>query len=401
MRAPTGGSRQKSISSPPFSTRPLAPKGANGTVPPSPYHHGAALGCGSVDPHASHSTASSGSGTSMLLSSASNDLPTSGANLSLSRERERRLEDEYELGPRPLCTFPNNVMLFTARVRSSQGIRAVKLFDGREMSLEKRQRVRHEAQIGLDLPPHPHLVNTVDFFETPHRLAIVMDMWSGGTLLDYLLSRGPLSECESVHILNQLLQALAHLHANGVMHRDVKPENIFLSQLSVDENRRTSTNVREAEAPCSRGSLKNAEMSGALPKIGLGDLSLSTSKIPNGDYVGSPQYSAPELAMIALRKEFRTLGRPLYNEKCDIWSVGVLAFVLLTRLLPFDGEAAEDIFSSVMTNVIPFEKAPRMSEDAKKFILLLTKSNPGSRPTAKDALRHPWLNSRQNGLLFQ
>lgn len=400
MKAPTGGSRQKSISSLPFSTRPPVSKGANVTVPPSPHHHGAASGFCSVDPHPNRSTASSGSGTSTFLPAVSNDLPTSGANLSLSREGERRLEDEYELGQRPMCTFPNGVMLFTARLRSSDGFRAIKVFDGREMSLEKRQRVRHEAQIGLDLPLHPHLVNTVDFFETPHRLAIVMDMWSGGTLLDYLLCRGPLNEDQSVHILGQLLQALAHLHANGVMHRDVKPENIFLSHPTAEENRRTSTDGREAGTPFSRGTLKNEEMDSTLPKIGLGDLSLSTSKIPNSDYVGSPQYSAPELAMIALRKEFRTLGRPLYNEKCDIWSVGVLTFVLLTRLLPFDGEAVEDIFSSVMGNAIPFDKAPRMSEDAKKFILLLTKTNPGSRPTAKDALRHPWLSGKRNGLLL-
>lgn len=407
MKVPTGGSRWTSSSH----SSPTTPKTAlrSGTmkVPTVPNKNQ------ECTERCCSNASQTPSGTSPNFSAASQGgfLPGVGKNARRGEEKNipspsnlagRRLESEYRLMERAICVYPNDVAIFNGFSRSSgQKMYAIKMYPGwaGEGSEGKRQRVRHEAQIGLDLPHHPHLVNTVDFFETPSYLAIVMDFWSGGTLLDYLLRQGPLSERQSVHIVVQLLQALEHLHANQVMHRDVKPENIFLFQSPSEERSDESLDKRsESGTPSSHSSLGTNKRSDGevLVKVGLGDLSLSTSKIPNSDYVGSPQYSSPEMAMIALRKNFRNLGKPLYNEKCDIWSLGIVAFVLLTQLLPFDGNTAEEVFTSVLQNMLPFDKGPRMSPNAKDFILSLTKSNPGSRPSAKEALRHPWIRNMQS-----
>lgn len=407
MRIPTGGSRRQPSSSylSSIPQTPLCASGGTLKVPSPPSRNpgcsqGGGGGCcsdglPSLGSPASPRETSGGKKFLPRLAKPTSSGPGGGSLPHSPPTEPRRLEREYVMKERPTSVFPNGVLMYTGMDRSSSVPKAIKIYPAEEMTEEKRRRVRHEAQMGLDLPPHPQVVNTIDFFEAPNRLAIVMDLWEGGTLLDYLLRRGPLSERQSGNIIAQLLQALAHLHANHVMHRDVKPENIFLLNYPSDENSNPLLKQRRASGTLyASSSTGNENNDGGALHIGLGDLSLSTSKIPNSDYVGSPQYSSPEMAMIALRKEFRNLGKPLYNEKCDVWSAGVLTFVLLTQLLPFDGDSAEEVFLSVLKNMIPFDKGPRISPEAKNFILSLTKSNPGSRPTAKDALRHPWIKMR-------
>ncbi|EPY25819.1 protein kinase [Strigomonas culicis] len=186
----------------------------------------------------------------------------------------------------------------------------------------------------------------------------------GGTLFELLTTGGPLPEDRAGRLTYQLLQGLDHLHKSGVMHRDIKPENLFFR-------------------------------SGARDVIVIGDFGFATTEIPSTGYMGSPQYSAPELALIGLHRDEASALKAMYNEKCDLWSIGVVLFVMLTGLLPFDGLTPNEVFTSVVKNTMPFNKPAcrAITPSAKQFILSLTASNPSKRPTATAALRSPWLSA--------
>lgn len=338
--------------------------------------------------HPSRSLHSAGVNNTNDTSFSMSRLPPPQRNPSMSNSLSasslpRMVEQDYLIEAKPFSRR-NGMFMFLAKHRQTGEVRALKVYDARHMDAEKEARVREEARIGLAIPPHVGIVNSIDFYPSEDKMAIVMDLWEGGCLLDELLHSGYMSEMRAGRILNQLLSALAHIHANHVMHRDIKPENIFLSLQSAKKS-------NEDDAPSTPSHMPARYPPGQEDRVAIGDFSLATTRIPSNDYVGSPQYSAPELAMIALHAQIRNLGRPLYNEKCDVWSVGICAFVMMTGLLPFDGDTSEAVFMEVMKNSIPFDKAPHLSAGAKDFILSLTKSNPSARPSAKDALRHTWL----------
>eukprot|EP00796_Vickermania_ingenoplastis_P010291 gene10291-7193_t len=299
------------------------------------------------------------------------------------------LEKDFRLDPRPFSRR-NGIYLFRGTEISTGIVRAIKIYDIRGADEHKLQRILDEAQIGKKIGVHRFVVSTHAYYVSPEKHAIVMDIWEGGTLLDELMHRGRMTESRAGRLLRMLLQGLAHIHSHRVMHRDIKPENIFLAAGTPQGTQPVFNLPSGASDSQSLGSIGNRS-GGEEDLLAIGDFSLATINIPSKDYVGSPQYSAPELAMIGLQQDRRNANRPFYNEKCDIWSVGVVAFVMLTGLLPFDGDTPEKIFMEVLKNSIPFDKAQYLSQGAKEFILAMTRSNPSARPTAKDALRHPWI----------
>lgn len=282
----------------------------------------------------------------------------------------RKLEDDFVLDARPFIRS-NGILIFRGMSKDTGKTCAVKMYDGQHVDDHKLRRIMDEARIGQLIPRHPGVVRTFGFYPSSEHYALVMDLMDGGTLLDELMHRGPMLESRGRSIVKQLLMSVQHIHTSRVMHRDIKPENIYLIQSPASPTDKNGEKVKDG--------------------LAVGDFSLSTTTIPSSDYVGSPQYAAPELAMIGLHRSNPHVSRPLYNEKCDLWSVGIVTFVILTGLLPFDGDSPEEIFTAVLTNVIPFEKCPHMSPTAKSFVVALTKSNPSARPSARDALAHPWI----------
>ncbi|CAD2221553.1 protein kinase [Angomonas deanei] len=209
-------------------------------------------------------------------------------------------------------------------------------------------------------------MKVLEVFDEPARVVLILEMMEGGTLFQDIVSNGALSEDRAGRLLFDVLTGLQVLHSNGIMHRDIKPENLFFR-------------------------------TGRKDVLAVGDFGFATNKIPATGYLGSPQYSAPELALIGVQGQHHShtgaASKALYNEKCDIWSVGVIAFVMLTGLLPFDGQSAEEVFQSVIRNNVPWNKPEcrAISPKAKAFIQSLLESNPSKRPAAQAALRNPWL----------
>lgn len=166
--------------------------------------------------------------------------------------------------------------------------------------------LENEPKIVTLLSPHPNIVQIFDVFDSEDSLCVVMELCKTDTLYDRMVHH-VFSESEAATYMKQLLQALAHCHSFGVVHRDIKPDNLLFD---------------------SCGNLKLADFGSAVVSQG--------GKTIEG-IVGTPYYVAPEVLM----------GR-LYDEKVDFWSAGVIMYIMLSGVPPFYGETVKDIFEAVV-----------------------------------------------------
>ncbi|EKX74157.1 protein kinase domain containing protein [Theileria equi strain WA] len=209
---------------------------------------------------------------------------------------------------------------------------------------------------------HPNIARLYDFFEDSQACYIVMDVCYGGELFDEIVRCGHMSEQKASLIIKQVLSGVNYLHKNGIVHRDLKPENLLLD-------------AKESQ-----------EM-----QIKIVDFGLSTKYVEGmREKMGTVYYIAPEV----LKKD--------YNEKCDLWSVGVILYILLCGYPPFGGETDEEIISMVETGKFSFNSAEwnDVSSDAKDLINRLLTFDPKKRPSAEQALRHPFICKFSTGSLL-
>uniref|UniRef100_A0A2P2L944 CROOKED family protein n=1 Tax=Rhizophora mucronata TaxID=61149 RepID=A0A2P2L944_RHIMU len=216
--------------------------------------------------------------------------------------------------------------------------------------------VRREVKILRALTGHNNLVHFYDAYEDHENVYIVMELCEGGELLDRILSRGgKYTEEDSKAVLIQILNVVAFCHLQGVVHRDLKPENFLFT--SNDEN----------------SHLKAID-------FGLSDFVKPDERL--NDIVGSAYYVAPEV-----------LHRS-YGTEADVWSIGVIAYILLCGSRPFWARTESGIFRAVLKADPSFDEAPwpSLSAEAKDFVRGLLNKDPRKRLTASQALSHPWIN---------
>jgi len=208
---------------------------------------------------------------------------------------------------------------------------------------------------------HPNIAKLVDVYEDDKYLHLITPLYTGGDLYDHIMKKtrskiGKFSEAEAANLAFQMLDAIAYLHSHGIVHRDLKPENFVL------------------------------ESDGPDAKLKLIDFGLSAhfdSSDPTcfmESRVGTPFYIAPE---VLCRK---------YRNKCDVWSIGVVLYILLCGFPPFYGDDGKQIFSSVMAAKVNFPSFAwkKVSSEAKDLICALLHKDQGQRPSAEQALAHPW-----------
>ncbi|KAF5751222.1 hypothetical protein HS088_TW02G00232 [Tripterygium wilfordii] len=220
--------------------------------------------------------------------------------------------------------------------------------------------VRREVKILRALTGHNNLVQFYDAFEDPENVYIVMELCEGGELLDQILSRGgKYSEDDAKTVLMQILNVVAFFHLQGVVHRDLKPENFLYT--SKDENSK----------------LKAID-------FGLSDFVRPDERL--NDIVGSAYYVAPEV-----------LHRS-YSTEADVWSIGVIAYILLCGSRPFWARTESGIFRAVLKAEPSFDEDPwpSLSSEAKDFVKLLLNKDPRKRMTAAQALIHPWIRNHRD-----
>ncbi|XP_020237835.1 calcium-dependent protein kinase 20 [Cajanus cajan] len=214
--------------------------------------------------------------------------------------------------------------------------------------------VRREIQIMHHLAGHPNVIQIVGAFEDAVAVHLVMELCAGGELFDRIIQRGHYTERKAAELARVIVSVVQACHSLGVMHRDLKPENfLFINH--------------EEESP--------------LKTI---DFGLSVFFRPGEtftDVVGSPYYVAPEV----LRKH--------YGPECDVWSAGVIIYILLSGVPPFWDETEQGIFEQVLKGELDFmsEPWPSISESAKDLVRRMLVRDPKKRMTAHEVLCHPWV----------
>ncbi|XP_076910927.1 calcium-dependent protein kinase 29-like [Bidens hawaiensis] len=222
------------------------------------------------------------------------------------------------------------------------------------VTIKEMDDMRREIMLLQHLTGQPNIVEFKGAYEDETRVHLVMELCSGGELFDRIIKRGSYSEKEAAKIGRQIVNVVHACHFMGVMHRDLKPENFLM--VSQDE-----------DAP-----LKATDF-GLSVFIEEGK---SYSEI-----VGSPYYVAPEV----LRRR--------YGKEIDVWSAGVILYILLSGVPPFWGENERSIFKAILEGSLDLHSPPwsSISPSAKDLISKMLTRNPKKRITADKALEHPWL----------
>jgi len=219
---------------------------------------------------------------------------------------------------------------------------------------------------------HRYLLNCIELYESPHCIWVVMELIRGGELLDTLIETGTYDETDAARAMKQVLLAIRYLHSQGVVHRDLKLQNLLMS--TKDKN---TADTKVADFG----------LSAILPKHEFEPADKDAMKAFNklSDRWGTPHYFAPEM-----------IGKA-YGPQVDLWALGVVLFQLLAGRLPFNGENARAIFEQVLNSqayiakLMALPEWSAISEAAKDFVLKLLEKDPKVRFNADEALNHPWI----------
>ena len=245
------------------------------------------------------------------------------------------------------------------RHKVSKVLRAMKIINKDKMSLgsEEEEALINEINVVKSLD-HPNIMKVYEFFNKDNSLYIISELLSGGELLDKINEAGSLNEDVSSFLMKQIFSAVDFCHQKGIIHRDLKPENILIE--SEEEANKEFFTVKIIDFGTS-GKLKSGEM-----------FKLN---------VGTPLYISPEVL------------KNNYNEKCDMWSCGVIMYMMLSGQPPFKGDNDEEIYQSIKEGKYNFddEKWDEISGDAKDLIKNLLIKDMNKRFSAKKALSHPWI----------
>ncbi|CAM8896095.1 unnamed protein product [Rhodiola kirilowii] len=214
--------------------------------------------------------------------------------------------------------------------------------------------VRREVDIMRHLPHHPNIVSFREAYEDKEAVYLVMELCEGGELFDRIVAKGHYTERAAAHVTKTIIEIVKVCHKHGVIHRDLKPENFLFADASENS------------------------------PIKAIDFGLSIFFEPGqrfSEIVGSPYYMAPEV----LRRD--------YGPECDIWSAGVILYILLCGVPPFWAETEEGIAHAIVRSELDFSRDPwpKVSEEAKDLVRSMLEPNPYSRLTVQEVLEHPWI----------
>ncbi|XP_021766877.1 calcium-dependent protein kinase 2-like [Chenopodium quinoa] len=217
-----------------------------------------------------------------------------------------------------------------------------------------KEDIKREIQILQHLSGQPNIVEFKGVYEDRQSVHVVMELCAGGELFDRIIAQGHYSERAAAAVCRQIVKVVQICNFMGVLHRDLKPENFLLS--SKDE-----------------GAMLKATDFGLSVFIEEGKV--------YRDVVGSAYYVAPEV----LRRR--------YGKEIDIWSAGIMLYILLSGVPPFWAENEKGIFDAILKGEIDFESDPwpSISKSAKDLVRKMLNPDPKKRITSAEVLEHPWM----------
>ena len=233
---------------------------------------------------------------------------------------------------------------------------AIKILCKNELSTFDLEQAKIEIET-LKIANHPNIVKLYDVFENADFIYIITEYCEGGDLFSYLEARDfQIKEQRAAQILHQLATAIYFIHQYGIVHRDLKPENILMKDATDDSD------------------------------IKLLDFGLCKMLGPNemcNETFGTLSYVAPEI-----------LKNQPYNKAVDLWSLGVIAYLLISGFLPFDDKHSDkEIARQTIEDPVPYPSSvwKHISVQAKNLVSSLLQKKPNERISIKTFLEHPWL----------
>jgi len=275
--------------------------------------------------------------------------PQGAAPAGHEKPKPKRFIDAYDKGKK-LGSGGFSIVYECHRKGSGEGF-AVKVI-AKNQSEDELSLLQREIDIMKKLQ-HNNIISLQEVFDEEDNIYLVLELVTGGELFDQIVSRGTYTEADAANIIRQILEAIAYMHDHGVAHRDLKPENLLLALPNSNEIKITDF--------------------GLSKDFGEGVLQTSC---------GTPDYVAPEVLK----------GQP-YDHSVDIWSIGVITYILLCGFPPFYGNTDAQIFDKILKCQFDFPSPDwdNVSEEAKQFVGAILTLDPHARPTAADCLEAPWL----------
>ncbi|KRW99866.1 Protein kinase-like domain [Pseudocohnilembus persalinus] len=243
--------------------------------------------------------------------------------------------------------------------KETNQVRAVKVINRERNHIDTLEKILQEVNVLKNLD-HPNILKIYECFQDKNNYYIVSEYCQGGELFETISKKLALSEKEASQITAQLISAISYMHSKGFIHRDIKPENILF--------------------------LFDTENS----PIKLIDFGSSIKKQNNIAYrTGTCYYIAPEI----LQRN--------YNQQCDLWSIGVVTYIMLSGYPPFNDQDEQQIFEKILNCDYNFKENiwENISQDAKKFISNMLKLDPKQRYTPQQALQDPWIKKFNSNLV--
>lgn len=296
--------------------------------------------------------------------------------LFLGEEARREVTQYYEIGKVELGKGSYGTVQ-VGRLKGTKVQRAIKIIDKSKVSNVERFRLEVEIMMRLN---HPSILRLFDYFEDKKYVYLIMELCSGGELFDRIIEHKYYDEGEARLIFKQIIKAIYYCHLNGVCHRDLKPENFIMVSKSDPHL------LKVIDFGLSR-IFPNPDMPMDVPPKEL-DLNKPPrvrrqTKAVLKTKAGTPFYIAPEVLT----------GN--YTEKCDVWSCGVILYILLCGYPPFYGENNKEILEAVKSGKVDFS-TPEWKDKSKLSIDLIRKMivSQDARLFADEVIKHPWMQAK-------
>ena len=240
--------------------------------------------------------------------------------------------------------------------------------------IKDQKKFRNEINIMSECD-HPNIIKLIEIYEDKLHYELIMEELNGGSLTERLIEKvdddgETFSEREAATIFKQIISAISYCHGKGIVHRDLKMENVIF----VDTKGNLDIKIIDF-------GLSQYDTFKLLSLVNL--ISEETAKTVNmNDIVGTPHYIAPEVL------------KGKYNQKCDIWSAGVILYSMLSGHFPFNGRTNKEIFKSISKKKFEFPEKywKNISNEAKDLISHML-CEEDKRFSADKVLKHPWLNN--------
>ncbi|WZZ37087.1 hypothetical protein YC2023_020488 [Brassica napus] len=305
--------------------------------------------------------------------------------------RTKNLKDDYLLG-RVLGQGQYGTTFLCTHNETGQKLACKTIPKRKLLRQEHFDRVLREIQIMHHLSEYANVVRIHSTYEDDTSVHLVMELCEGGELFERIAKKGHHSEREAAKLTKTIVAVVEACHSLGVMHRDLKPENFLFSSCDEDSSLKSidfglsvfcKPGLRAPHAVNEKKVIEFQIMCCMFPGQSLNDRSGSQRRhgAAFSKLVGSAYYVAPEV----LRRH--------YGRECDVWSAGVILYILLCGFPPFNAGTDRGIFRKILQGKLDFETDPwpSISESAKDLIKKMLESDPKRRLTAHQVLCHPWI----------